>query len=119
VRLRLLLLIAGAAAGCDGNGSHDGARGRCVSGGQILGECDEVATPEDACWKLVECGVVPVDSADDNGLDWGRCVERIERMDAPSQDVALACVGAASCDALTVRDSPNNPYEWPDCLEYP
>jgi hypothetical protein len=46
-------------------------------------------------------------------------VDRIEGMDAASQDVALACVGASSCDALTVRQSPDNPYEWPDCLEYP
>ena len=117
--MRQLLLAAVLCAACDTNGAHDGARGKCAAGGQVLGDCGEVSTPDDACWKLVDCGVMPVDAADPNGIDWGRCVDRIEGMDQASQEVAVSCVSAASCDQLTVNQSPDNPYMWPDCLEYP
>ena len=110
------MLAAIVLAACDG---ADGARGPCASGGQILGECDEeVETAEDACWKLVQCGVLPLES--DDVADWSDCVFRIEEQIAePSRDGAIACVDASSCDALIVNDSPSNPYEWPDCLELP
>jgi hypothetical protein len=119
--MRSLYLAAFAAAvllpACDDMGGASGARGPCASSGEILA-CDEaVETAEDACWKLVDCGVIPVDHADENGPDWGRCMGRLDRFDEVARDVAIACVGAASCDALIVNDSPTNPYEWPDCLE--
>lgn len=114
---KLLLLAALGCAACDGNGSADGARGRCTAGGQVLGDCEQVATVEDACWKLVDCAVIPVSS--DMTRDWGDCVDRIDALDPTSQEAAVACVDAASCDELTVNDSPSNPYEWPDCLQYP
>jgi hypothetical protein len=115
----LLASLAAAlvAAACDSTGSADGARGPCAGGGQILGDCGEVETPEDACWKIVECGVFPVDAEGDR-LDWGRCVDHIESYDDDNQAVVIACVAASSCDALYVNDAPDNPYEWPDCLEY-
>lgn len=117
---RLAAIAAlGVLGSCDG---ADGTRGPCAAGGQILGDeqCGEVETSEDACWKLVECGVVPLDHVDEGGLDWGRCVGRLEDMGETNRRLALACVDAASCDELIVRGSPNNPQnEWPDCLELP
>ncbi|MCA9678765.1 MAG: hypothetical protein H6709_12375 [Kofleriaceae bacterium] len=105
------------AAACDDMGGASGARGACLTGGQLLGCEDEIVTAEDACWKLVGCGVIPVDNQDPNGRDWGRCVGRIGGYDEDAQQIVIACVATASCDLLTVNDSPVNPYEWPDCLE--
>jgi hypothetical protein len=118
--LRCWLAAAAATllAACDGT---DGTRGPCTAGGQILddGSCFDVETVDDACWKLVECGVLPLDHVDEGGIDWGRCVGHLEGMRAHDRELALACVDAASCDQLIVNDSPDNPYEWPDCLELP
>ena len=102
-------------AGCDGT---DGTRGPCAAGGQVLDDpsCQAVETVEDACWKLVECGVLPLDSEDGN--DWGDCVDELEFMRAHNRELALVCVDTASCDQLAVRGSPNPGFgEWPDCLE--
>jgi hypothetical protein len=111
------LAAAVLAAACDGTGSADGARGPCAAGGQILGECGEVETIEDACWKLVECGVMPVEHQDPNARDWQRCVDELSFLEAHRAEAVVACVDASSCDALLVNDSPNNPFEWPDCFE--
>jgi hypothetical protein len=103
-------------AGCDGT---DGTRGPCAAGGQILDDpsCEAVETVEDACWKLVECGVLPLEGGEGGPADWGDCVGRFEDMRAHNRELAVLCVDAASCDQLIVNDSPNNPFEWPDCLE--
>jgi hypothetical protein len=108
-----LLLVA-----CDGVDPADGSRSPCAAGGHVLGEasCGSVDTAEDACWKLVGCGVMPIDDPD--GRDWGDCVDRIEGLDAATQDVAIACVRLASCEQLIARGGPDAPWEWPDCLEY-
>jgi hypothetical protein len=117
----LVLGVALLATACDGTDNADGARGSCAAGGQVLGPCDEVETPEDACWKLVDCGVMPV-QADPDGqcgyaFDWGKCVGRFDGMDPTSADLAVRCIAASSCDALLVRGSPACPGEAPDCLE--
>lgn len=120
-----LLLLAWTA--CDGEGYSDGYRSPCAGGGQILGCEDEaIETPEDACWKLVECGAFPIDTDDpdtdeldpDRQQDFAGCVDRLRRSDEDSARIAIACVEAASCDELIVDDSPQNPYEWPGCLEF-
>ena len=111
-----LVRVARATA-LEGRVGASGARGACLTGGQLLGCEDEIVTAEDACWKLVGCGVIPVDNQDPNGRDWGRCVGRIGGYDEDAQQIVIACVATASCDLLTVNDSPVNPYEWPNCLE--
>lgn len=127
-RAALCAAVLGGSAGCDDTAHVDGARGPCLGGGQIFetafetaldpDPCREVVSIEDACWKLVDCGVFPLDHQDEGGLDWGRCVDRLEGYDADTAAVAIACIDATSCDGLVVNDSPHNPYEWPDCLEY-
>jgi hypothetical protein len=101
---------------CDGT---DGTRGPCAAGGQILDDptCHDVETVDDACWKLVECGVIPLESEEGGPPDWSNCVGWLEDMREHNRTLAIACVDAASCDQLLVNDSPNNPYERPDCLE--
>lgn len=117
MRRCLAAVAALALAGCEGT---DGTRGPCAAGGQILDDpsCD-VESVEDACWKLVQCGVLPLEGEEEGDADWGRCLDRLEDMRAHNRELALVCVESASCDELIVNDSPNNPYEWPDCLELP
>jgi hypothetical protein len=119
--MRYLFLAALSLAACDDAITRsDGTRGACAAGGQVLGEadCRDVVTMEDACWKLVECGVMPLDDPED-GPDWGRCMQRLEQeLDADASEVALECIALSSCEALIVNDSPVDPFEWPDCLEY-
>jgi hypothetical protein len=104
------LLAAVLASACDGS-----TRGPCAAGGQVLGDCPEpVETPEDACWKLVDCGVIPLESMDQ--ADWADCVDRfVVYQDSDQIDSVLACMDAASCDALQTQ----YPGMWPDCMEYP
>jgi len=114
MRLALCAIAAAVLSACDHDGVLDGTRGPCAAGGQVLGDCPVVETAEDACWKLVQCAVLPVDDEQDPyRRDWGTCVDRIEEMRALDAEVAIACVDAASCDQLATGD------EWPDCLEYP
>src|SRR5687768_2489420 len=86
---------------CDGD-PKPGARGPCASPTGPAIDCTPVPldSAEDACWRLVECGAIPVvnpESEPNCCLDWAACVETIE--DLPDQDfeLALACLEAAPC----------------------
>jgi hypothetical protein len=116
IALALAVLLGAGGAGCDDVGPVDGTRGPCAGTGEVLGCDDEVVTIEDACWKLVQCGVIPLDHPD-RDEDWGGCVDLLERH-AATAEVSIACVDLASCDELTLQGSPTNPYPWPDCLEF-
>jgi hypothetical protein len=113
---RILWAAALVAAACDGTDDVEGTRGPCASGGQLLGDpaCFGVASAEDACWKLVDCGVILLLDVDGNLWDWDRCVDHLEGLPDAVARVAIACVGAASCDQLATRGF----GERPDCLEY-
>lgn len=99
--------------------NSDGYRSPCAEGGQILGCDEDVQTAEEACWKLVQCGVFPIEHVEvDRDQDFGGCVDRLYRTDEDAAQIAIECIDASSCDSLIVNDSPANPYEWPDCLEF-
>ncbi|MEZ4359787.1 MAG: hypothetical protein R3B48_06370 [Kofleriaceae bacterium] len=105
-------------AACDTDRAADGARGACAEGGS-LGDCREVVeTPEEACDRLVRCAAIPRDAEDDNGFDWGRCVDRIAGLSVEQARFVIACVGASSCDELKVNGSPSQPGPRPFCLEF-
>jgi hypothetical protein len=114
--LVIAVALAGAAA-CDSTMDTDGARGACASGGALAGCPDGEATPEAACWRLVECGTLPVDGTEANDLDWGRCVYTLEGLSAERATLVLACVSASTCDELRAPGSPH-PYDWPACFAY-
>ena len=100
-RLSLLLLLAACNAGDD---TTDGARGLCAEGG-ALNQCPEPPkTPQDACWKLVDCAAIPLDTM--NNFDWGDCVNGIERLTDDRQRLVIDCIAASSCDAL--KPDPQN-----------
>lgn len=97
-----LLLVA---AACNaGDDTTDGARAQCAEGG-ALNDCpDAPRTPEDACWRLVDCAAISLDSP--NNFDWAACVDGIEQLTADRQRLVIDCIAASSCDALK-RDPGN------------
>ncbi|MFT3700701.1 MAG: hypothetical protein QM831_46580 [Kofleriaceae bacterium] len=104
-----LLFVLTAACGA-GDDTATGSHSRCAEGGAINDCTDAVETPEDACWRLVDCAAIPVKSGDkDNHFDWGACVDRIEQAIDVEQNLIVDCIAASSCDALKAPGSPDNP----------
>ena len=104
-----LVLLALAACG-PGDDTAAGTRSQCAAGGALTDCPDPVATSEAACWKLVDCGAIPL-SSDDQGtdaFDWGACVDFIQRQIDARQQVITQCIAASSCDALKTQN-PDNP----------
>jgi hypothetical protein len=113
-----LVAALASTVGCDDEGAVQGQRGACADSTRAFVGCEDepIETPEDACWRLVECGVIPLSI--EEGYDWGACVRQIERLSAEEGDFALRCVEAASCDDLLLFQSPTNPWGDRLCFEF-
>lgn len=86
-----------------------GARGPCAAGG-VLTDCPDAArTAEAACWRLVDCGVIPLDHPEDFRFDWGRCVDGLESQPSEYRQLTVSCIAASTCDQLRVDGSPDEP----------
>ena len=89
-----------------GDDTADGTRGQCGEGGELNNEgCHaNPQTPWDACWRMVDCGAIPVTRPNEFDFDYDRCVTRIEeRLDA-AQRLVIACIGASTCDQLRLEN---------------
>jgi hypothetical protein len=127
MRHRLLLACVSVALlspACDlDEESIQGPRSACgQSEGNLLGcESPDIETPEDACWRLVECGVIPLDHPENYVFDWSQCVRTVETMPQFRLDLTLACIQGSSCDQLKTDNSPENPSrggdELPLCIQ--
>jgi hypothetical protein len=95
------LLVAGVA--CT---RADGTRGQCAAGG-TLEQCPEAErTPEGACWKLVDCAVIPLKADDPNRqFDWNDCVDDIATLTSDRERLVINCIAAGTCDSL--QTNPN------------
>jgi hypothetical protein len=96
------LLVLALAACTGGDDTADGTRGPCAEGGELNNQdCHaNPQTPWDACWRMVDCGAIPVHQEDPNRDDFDNCLERIEgRLDA-AQLLVIQCIGASTCDQL-------------------
>jgi hypothetical protein len=114
----LLTSLALVGAGCDSDGAVEGARGSCAQGGAI-GTCpQDIRTAEGACDRLVACAAIARDAEDENGFDWGRCVEQLQRMTPTQESFVIACIGGSSCDDLKVEGSPSQPNGRSFCFEF-
>src|SRR5688500_15840612 len=127
--MRRSLLLSGAllalcAAGCDDYENIDGARGSCAAGGTLVGCDDSERTAEAACWRLVECGAIPLEGRNDDGtddpnvFDFGRCLNRLETLVEERARVVIACVVSSTCDELWAPGSPDDTYVEPVCFQY-
>jgi len=106
------------AASCDDTKAVDGARTGCAVGGALNGCQAASATVIDACNRLVDCGSIPVDNDDENGFDWGRCVDQLESRQIDQQRFTVSCIVASTCDELRTDGSPNSPYGRIPCLSF-
>jgi hypothetical protein len=116
------LLCAGWACGIDGTkpvDSHD----RCAEAGGSLTECGPAALSgaEDACWRLAQCGAIPVANPEADPsccFDWAACVARVGALPDEQFESALACIEAATCDELRGRAAAGRAADLPTCLDH-
>jgi len=98
--LLLGLLLAPVACGTDPlEEPQPPLQGDCAhAGGTLLG-CDygPIDTVEQACQKLLDCGVLALTS---DGADRSYCLRFIGGMPDERQALALACIEVSSCDLL-------------------
>src|SRR5262245_30100083 len=99
----VLLALAACNAGDD---VADGTRGQCAEGGE-LNDTGCHANPQtawDACWRMVDCRAVSVFRENENELDFDNCIDIIEGMRDPAQRLAIACIGASTCNQLRLQN---------------
>ena len=116
--VRLLLsamLLVG--LGCGDDGATPGLRDECssFSGAGLECESPPIESAADACQKLVDCGVIPLDA--EGAFDWAECMARLEGLDDYNRELVFACVEVSSCDELKTPGSPDSPGQ-PLCLEH-
>ena len=92
----LALAVTACSAGDDG--IAEGARTQCAFGGELTDCPDPYRTPAAACWRMVDCGAIPLDG--ENRFDWNGCVGELERMRAERQRLVINCIAASTCDQL-------------------
>jgi hypothetical protein len=119
---RLILGAALCLVSCDTDGPVPGVRGPCAVGTGPLEDCapEQIETPEDACWRLIECGALavnrPNEDEDCGFCDFRSCVLLLESMGENQLELALACALAAPCDQLKGPGAPENP-DPPACFQ--
>jgi len=99
-----LLLVA-----CGDDEPSPGARAACAAGGELTDCPDAERTPEEACWRLVDCGAISIRGENENSFNWGRCVDFIETETPDRERLVINCIAASTCDQLRVNGSPQNP----------
>jgi hypothetical protein len=99
------LAVAGCGAGDD---VAAGAQGPCARGGELTACPDAERTPEAACWRLVDCGAIPIDHPDDFRIDWGSCVDGIASLTEERQRLVISCIATSTCSQLQ-SDSSTEP----------
>jgi hypothetical protein len=106
-RLAIAIVCVGWAA-C-GTDDKQGTRAECAEGGALTDCPDAERTSEGACWRLVDCGAIAIQSSAANRFTWGRCVDSLDSLTADRQRLVIDCVAASTCDELRVDGSPTNP----------
>ncbi|MBA3452082.1 MAG: hypothetical protein H0T42_03175 [Deltaproteobacteria bacterium] len=86
-----------------------GARANCAQGGALTDCPDAERTSEGACWRLVDCGAIPLDHPEEFRIDWGTCVDGLDGLTADRQRLVVSCIAASTCDQLQVDGSPEQP----------
>lgn len=105
----LSLLVVVVAACGPGDDTTDGTRGQCAEGG-ALNACPEAdRTAEGACWRLVDCGAIPLHADPNYVFDWDTCADTLESLTADRERLVIDCIAASACDQLKVDGSPDRP----------
>src|SRR5258707_363314 len=92
----------------------DGTRGQCAEGGELSACPQAERTAEGACWRLVDCGAIPLkkdtnqDGTPNVGIfDWDNCVFTLMSRTDDRQRIVINCIAASTCDALKPSDISN------------
>ena len=108
-RLAIAVVCVGLSACGAGDDTNEGTRGLCAQGGALVDCPDAPRTAQGACWRLVDCGAISVQSDNANRFTWGRCVDELERLIEARRELVIACIAASTCDELRVAGSPRTP----------
>jgi hypothetical protein len=94
-------LLAALIACSASEGVYLGSRGNCEFGGTLT-DCENAErTVHDACFRLVDCGAIPLRyEEENNNLDWDECVRRLEGAEDAITDAVVSCIAVATCDEL-------------------
>jgi hypothetical protein len=96
-------LLLGVAACGLGDDTADGGRSQCAEGGALNDTCTtSLKTPEDACWRMVDCGAIALHRMGQYDFDWSRCISEIQNTGDVQERLIIACVAASTCDQLKV-----------------
>ena len=82
-----------------------GSRANCEFGGTLT-DCENAErTIHAACFRLVDCGAIPLRYEDENNgqLDWDECVRRLEGGEEARTELVVACIASSTCDELRTR----------------
>jgi hypothetical protein len=98
---------------CGDDEASRGARAQCAVGGELSDCPDAERTAEGACWRMVECGAIAIEAADQDmnnqTFDWDNCVNYVESRTDDRQRAIINCVAASTCDSLRADGSPDQP----------
>jgi hypothetical protein len=94
------LLVAACSASDD---VYLGSRDSCEFGGTLTDCPNADRDIKSACWRLVDCGVIPTKLPDPDQFDWDQCVNTLEREEDARVTIVVACIASATCDELRTR----------------
>ena len=88
--------------------------------GPVVGcEPEPVETPEDACWKLVNCGSILLHEPEgEDPYTWGDCVDQLSRRTGSELDFILSCVQTSTCDELVPQYYPDTEFYGVVCFAF-
>jgi len=92
-----------------GDDTTEGTRAECAQGGALTDCPDAQRTAQGACWRLVDCGAISIQSTNNNRFTWPRCADALESLTSDRQRLVINCIAASICDELRVQGSPDNP----------
>ena len=107
--IAVAVMCLGAGACGAGDDTTEGTRAECAQGGALTDCPDAERTARAACWRLVDCGAISVESENANRFTWGRCVDTLEAQADVRQRLVINCIAASTCDELRVNNSPVSP----------
>lgn len=114
--MRQLVMLVGIAltwVGCGGDDVSQGLRDECATFGGAGLDCEKepIDSIEDACAKLLACGVIPLENPN-GGFDWEECMDLGDDLDDLNRATVFSCIEVSSCDEL--RSDGNTPL----CLQH-
>ena len=92
-----------------GDDTTEGTRAECAQGGALTDCPDAQRTAQGACWRLVDCGAISIQSTNNNRFTWPRCADTLDGLTSDRQRLVINCIAASSCDELRVQGSPDSP----------